>query len=301
MNSGAHSESPVGDAAPASARVIAVANQKGGVGKTTTAVNLAASLAVSERSILLVDIDPQANSTSAFGIRNPEYQIYDVFSGAAPLKQAILPTELDFLHIIPSGPDLAGAEIELVSAERREFYLKDALAEALPHYDFILVDCPPSLGILTLNALVAADSVLIPLQCEYYALEGLTRLLGTRELVSANWNPALGIEGIVLTMVDRRAHLTRLVEEDVRSRFGAGGNGVFHSAIPRNVTLGEAPSHGKPILLYDIKARGSQAYLALAEELLRKHARPAGRPPSPPSHTQQPASPGIHGAPQGEP
>jgi len=263
------------------ARVLAVVNQKGGVGKTTTAVNLAASLAAAERSVLIVDVDPQGNASSGLGITNPELQIYHVLSAACSAVEALQPTGLSHLHAIPAGPDLAGAEIELVSVEGREGLLREALAPLLPHYDFVLVDCPPSLGLLTLNALVAAHALLVPLQCEYYALEGLARLLGTVERVRANYNPALEREGIVLTMVDRRANLSQQVESDVREHFGSEvPGGVFATVIPRNVRLSEAPSHGKPILLYDIGSRGAHAYLQLAEELLRRHPRPERKPPA---------------------
>jgi chromosome partitioning protein len=266
---------------PSLARVLAVVNQKGGVGKTTTAVNLAASLAAAERPTLLIDMDPQGNASSGLGITAPPTQIYDVLSGATTAAQALQSTALSHLHAIAAGPDLAGAEIELVSVEGREGLLRDALAPLLPHYDFVLIDCPPSLGLLTLNALVAAHAVLIPLQCEYYALEGLARLLGTIERVRANFNPALEREGIVLTMVDRRANLAQQVESDVRAHFGSSAPGaVFDATIPRNVRLSEAPSHGKPILLYDIASRGAAAYLQLAEELLRRHARPERKPPA---------------------
>lgn len=266
---------------PQLARVLAIVNQKGGVGKTTTAVNLAASLAAAERPILLIDLDPQGNASSGLGVSAPPAQIYDVLSGAATAAQAIQATALSHLHLIAAGPDLAGAEIELVSVDGREGLLRDALAPLLPHYDFVLIDCPPSLGLLTLNALVAADAVLIPLQCEYYALEGLARLLGTVERVRASFNPTLEREGIVLTMVDRRANLSQQVESDVRSHFGSGGPGaVFAATIPRNVRLSEAPSHGQPILLYDISSRGAAAYLQLADELLRRHARPERKPPA---------------------
>jgi chromosome partitioning protein len=271
----------VHDEKPGVARVFAVVNQKGGVGKTTTAVNLAASLAAAERPTLLVDIDPQGNATSGLGISAPSSQIYDVLAGTKSAAQALQPTALSHLHAIAAGPDLAGAEIELVSVDGREGLLRDALAPLLPHYDFVLIDCPPSLGLLTLNALVAANAVLIPLQCEYYALEGLARLLGTVERVRASFNPTLEREGIVLTMVDRRANLSQQVENDVRQHFGTGAAGaVFATTIPRNVRLSEAPSHGKPILLYDISSRGAAAYLELAQELLRRHPRPERKPPA---------------------
>jgi chromosome partitioning protein len=266
---------------PGLARVLAVVNQKGGVGKTTTTVNLAASLAVAERPTLVVDLDPQGNATSGLGVSDPSMQVYDVLSGNSTAAQALQATALPHLHVIAAGPDLAGAELELVSVEGREGLLRDALAPLLPHYDFVLIDCPPSLGLLTLNALVAANAVLIPLQCEYYALEGLARLLDTVERVRASFNASLEREGIVLTMVDRRANLSQQVESDVRAHFGTGGPGsVFSTVIPRNVRLSEAPSHGKPILLYDITSRGAAAYLQLAEELLRRHARPERKPPA---------------------
>ena len=266
---------------PGAARVIAVVNQKGGVGKTTTAVNLSASLAAAERPTLLIDLDPQGNASSGLGLSSPTAQVYDVLSGARSAAQALSPTALSHLHAIAAGPDLAGAEIELVAVEGREGLLREALAPLLPHYDFVLIDCPPSLGLLTLNALVAADAVLIPLQCEYYALEGLARLLGTVERVRASFNPSLEREGIVLTMVDRRANLSQQVENDVRSHFGSGSPGaVFTTTIPRNVRLSEAPSHGQPILLYDIGSRGAAAYLQLAEEMLRRHPRPERKPPA---------------------
>jgi chromosome partitioning protein len=265
----------------ASGRVFAVVNQKGGVGKTTTAVNLAASLAASERATLLIDLDPQANASSAFGISAPPLQVYDVLSGACTALEAALPTELSHLHVIPSGEDLSGAEIELVSADERHARLRVGIEPILGLYDYILVDCPPSLGLLTLNALVAADSVLIPLQGEYYALEGLARLQRTVERVRGAFHPGLEIEGIVLTMFDRRANLSRQVEEEVRSHFRER---VFRSTIPRNVRLSEAPSHGKPILLYDIQSRGASAYLELAEELLARHPRAQRKPPPPSAH-----------------
>jgi chromosome partitioning protein len=257
-------------------RVFAVVNQKGGVGKTTTAVNLAASIAASERATLLIDFDPQANASSAFGINGPALQVYDVLSGACSALEAVLPTELSHLHLIPSGEDLSGAEIELVGADERHARLRTTIDPVVGLYDYILIDCPPSLGLLTLNALVAASSVLIPLQCEYYALEGLARLQRTIDRVRSAFHPTLEIEGIVLTMFDRRANLSRQVEEDVRAHFE---DRVFRSTIPRNVRLSEAPSHGKPILLYDIQSRGAAAYLELAQELLARHPRPQRKPP----------------------
>lgn len=248
-------------------------NQKGGVGKTTTAVNLAASFAVSERRTLLVDADPQANATSALGGPANGAHVYDALIGRCVMKDVTRPTELDFLQLIPSGRDLYGAEIELVSSVARERRLERALAELRSSYDIVLLDCPPSLGLLTLNALTAADAVLIPLQCEYYALEGLAGLLDTIELVRKELNPGLSLQGIVLTMADRRNRLSRQVEEEVRGHFAEQ---VFETIIPRNVRLSEAPSHGKPVLLYDAHSSGAVAYLHLAEEVLRRlEATPA--------------------------
>jgi len=254
------------------ARVLAIANQKGGVGKTTTAVNVAASLAASERATLLIDLDPQGNASSAFGIHDPELHVYDALVGECAMKDAVHATELPYLRVVPAGPDLVGAEIELVTRDARERRLEHALADLREGYEFVLIDCPPSLGLLTLNALTAADSVLIPLQCEYYALEGLARLTDTIARVREVLNPELCLEGIVLTLLDRRNNLARQVEGEVRDHFGER---VFASTIPRNVRLSEAPSHGKPVLLYDIRSRGATAYLELTEELLRRF-EPAG-------------------------
>jgi chromosome partitioning protein len=249
-------------------RVIAVVNQKGGVGKTTTSVNLAASLAASEHRTLLVDLDPQGNASSAYGVLSPHPHIYHALVGDCPVESAMVKTDLGFLRLIPAGADLVGAEIELVTHPDRERCLSGVIERVRDDFDFVLIDCPPSLGILTLNALTAADALLIPLQCEYYALEGLARLMETRDLVSADLNPGLELEGIVLTMVDTRNNLSRQVEAEVREHFA---DRVYRTRIPRNVRLSEAPSHGQPILLYDAHSRGAQAYLELAEEMIGRH------------------------------
>jgi chromosome partitioning protein len=276
-------------------QIISLANQKGGVGKTTTAVNLAASLAASERATLLIDLDPQGNASSGFGLVNPELQIYDALVGNASLQDVAHPTELEYLHVAPAGPDLVGAEIELVGLEDRERRLARALDSVVDRYDYILIDCPPSLGLLTLNALTAADAVLIPLQCEYYALEGLARLTQTVERVRAGLNPSLALEGIVFTMVDARANLAHQVMEEVRTHFGAR---VYETTVPRNVRLSEAPSHGKPVLLYDIRSRGAASYLALAAEFLkRRDPGVSGAPRRPPQlNRSQNGAPDVHPA-----
>ena len=246
-------------------RVIAVVNQKGGVGKTTTAVNLSASFAVAERATILVDLDPQANATSAFGVSSERPHIYDALIGECSLKEISRATQLGYLQLVPSGRDLYGAELELVAAVAREKRLARALAEERGSFEMIVIDCPPSLGLLTLNALTAADTVLIPLQCEYYALEGLAALLETVELVRSELNPKLSVEGVLLTMADPRNRLSGQVEEEVRAHLGEQ---VFSTVVPRNVRLSEAPSHGKPVILYDAHSKGAVAYLNLAEEVL---------------------------------
>jgi chromosome partitioning protein len=250
-------------------RVICIANQKGGVGKTTTAVNLSASLAVAEKRTLLIDIDPQGNATSGVGVPRGEASksVYQALIDQVPIKALLQETQLDFLKIIPSNIDLIGAEVELVPFKDRELRLKRALEEVKGEFDFLIIDCPPSLGLLTVNSLTASDSVLIPLQCEYYPMEGLTQLLNTIQLIQKNLNSELKIEGILLTMFDKRNNLSHQVAEEVRRHFGPL---VFDTVIPRNVRLSEAPSFGKPIILYDIDSRGAQSYLELAKELLNK-------------------------------
>jgi chromosome partitioning protein len=252
------------------ALVLAVVNQKGGVGKTTTAVNLGASLAAQEKRVLLVDLDPQGNATSGLGIgRDAERPtVYQALLGEHDARTAVLPTEVPHLFVLPSGADLVGAELELVAMEGREHRLRTALEPLRSAHDYIFIDCPPSLGLLTINALVAADRVLVPLQCEYYALEGLGSLLRTIELVRANLNRNLMVEGVVLTMFDARNNLARQVMKDVQGHLPGQ---VYETVIPRNVRLSEAPSHGRPALLYDIESKGAQSYLMLATEMLRRH------------------------------
>jgi chromosome partitioning protein len=252
-------------------RVVAVVNQKGGVGKTTTAINLATAMAAVGRRVLIVDADPQGNASTGFGIPRAErgagcYEL--IFDGLA-VEDVARPTLIPNLSIITSSADLAGAEIQLVTTERREFRMKDALERSANDYDLMLIDCPPSLNLITLNALVAADALLVPLQVEFYALEGMTSLMQTIDAVRARFNPELEIEGVVLTMYDKRNSLSTAVETDVRAFFG---NKVYDTVIPRNVRVSEAPSHGKPVLLYDLKCPGSRAYMHLASEMLKRDA-----------------------------
>ncbi|MCB0711859.1 MAG: ParA family protein [Ignavibacteriae bacterium] len=252
-------------------RIIAIANQKGGVGKTTTAVNLAASLAAAEQPTLLIDIDPQANATSGLGVgtKDLEKTVYEVIVDRMSPREAILHTELGDLDLIPSHINLVGAEIEMIDVPGREKVLYNALAEIRGNYDYLIIDCPPSLGLLTLNALTASDAVLIPVQCEYYALEGLGQLLNTISIVKKHLNPSLDIEGVLLTMFDKRLNLSNQVSEEVRRYFG---DKVFKTMIARNVRLSEAPSHGKPVLLYDALSIGTQNYMELAKEILHNTA-----------------------------
>ena len=249
-------------------KIIAVANQKGGVGKTTTTVNLSAALSERGKSVLVLDLDPQGHASSGLGVRDeqPEYTAYDLLIDNVPAEQATIDTP--WCRIIPCNAELAGAEIELVPLERREFRLRESLAAVKDDYDFIIIDCAPSLGLLTLNALCAADSLLIPLQCEYYALEGLSRLMSTIRTVRRSMNPKLDLEGILFTMYDARTNLAIQVVEEVKKHFGER---VYHTVIPRNVRLSEAPSHGQPVIVYDRYSRGADCYIALAGEFLTRN------------------------------
>ena len=251
------------------ARIVALANQKGGVGKTTTAINLATALAAAGREVLVIDLDPQGNASTGLGVERQARSVtsYELILGEAELGQVIVATEIPRLSIVPASQDLAGAEFEFAARERREFMLSRAMRSRVRDYDDVLIDCPPSLNLLTINALVAADSVLVPLQCEFYALEGLSQLMRTIERVQRALNPRLELQGVVLTMYDQRNNLCDLVAADVRRHFGAK---VFDTVIPRNVRIAEAPSHGKPVLIYDHGCAGSQAYIRLAAEVLRR-------------------------------
>jgi len=251
-------------------RVIAVANQKGGVGKTTTVINLGAGLAALEEDVLLIDLDPQANCTSGVGCNGAEVSSYEVLEGRAGLAAAVVSTHFPHLDLVPSRRDLVGAEVELVRHGRSAERLRSALAASSTEHRWVLIDCPPSLGILTANALAAADAVLIPIQCEYFALEGVSELMRTLERVRGAWNPGLAVDGVVLTLYDERLTLAQQVVSEVHSFFGGA---VFETVIPRNVRLAEAPSFGRTIVEYDIRSRGAQAYLSLAEELLRRRER----------------------------
>jgi chromosome partitioning protein len=250
-------------------RILAVSNQKGGVGKTTTAINLGTALAAIGERVLIIDMDPQGNASTGLGVprETRRVTIYDVVVDGRPVEEAAVSTAVPGLSIVPADADMSGVEIELSQADRRSYRLRDALRNGQTQYDYVLIDCPPSLNLLTLNAMAAADAVLVPLQCEFFALEGLTQLMRTVDMVRQNLNPALEIQGLVLTMYDRRNSLSAQVESDVRAHFG---DKVYDAVIPRNVRVSEAPSFGKPALIYDLKCAGSQAYLRLAREVVTR-------------------------------